>query len=89
MDRTSELSNGAFVTRAGSVLSQKVTQVAVRSEFHDDVQRAVLSAAAEQIENVGVLADHFHHLHFRDEIHQLSVSVALYSNNDRAGQKEI
>ena len=60
-----------------AVLAQKVAQVSVRSEFDDDVEWAVLSAAAEQIENVGVFADHLHHLHFRDEVHQFRVRVAL------------
>lgn len=78
MDRTSELSDGAFVTRAGSVLAKKIAQVSVRCEFNDDVERSVLSAAAQQIENIGVFANHLHHLHFGYEVHQFRVGVTLY-----------
>ena len=59
------------------MLPEEVAQVAVRCELDDDVERAVLRAAAQQVEDVDVLADHLHHLHFRDEVHELRVRVAL------------
>ncbi len=74
---TSKLADSPLVTRAGSVLAQKVAQVSVRSELDDDVEGTVLRAAAEQVENIDVLADHLHHFHFGDEVHEFRVRVAL------------
>lgn len=57
---------------------QEVAQVPVGRELHDDVERPVLRAAAEQVDDVDMLADHLHHLHLRDQRHHLRVRVALW-----------
>ena len=43
---------------------QKVPQVAILGKLHYHVQGSVLGANSQQVDNVHVLAYHFHHVHF-------------------------
>ena len=52
----------------------------------DDVERAVLRADPEQVDDVDdvlVAADHLHHVHLGDEVDHLLVGVALLQHLDR------
>lgn len=60
-----------------AMVPQELPQVPVGRVLHDDVERAVLRAAAQQVDDVHVLADHFHHLHLGYQRHHLRVRVAL------------
>lgn len=66
-----------FVTRRRPVLSQEIPEVAVLREFHQDEQRPVLCAAPQQVDDVHVFADHFHHFHLRHQIHHFGVGVSV------------
>lgn len=67
----------------GSLLAEVVAQVAVRRVLDYDVQRAILRAAAQQVDDVDVPPDHLHHLHLRHQVHHLGVRVALLEHLDR------
>ena len=77
MNRTSELTDGTFVSRTGAMLTEEIAQVAVRCVFYNDVKWSVLCTAAQQVENIRVFANHLHHLHFRNQIHQFRIRVTL------------
>lgn len=65
------------VGSAEAVTPQEVLEVAVRGVLHDYVQWAVLAAAAEQVDDVDVLANHLHHLHLADQVLDVGVRVTL------------
>lgn len=49
-----------------------------RKEQTRQLRRAApLGTAAQQIDNVRMAANHFHHFHFTDQNHQFSVGMAL------------
>jgi len=61
------------------VLAEEVPEVAVEGVLHHDEQRPVLGAAAEQVDDVDVLADHFHHFHFGHQVHHFRIRVTLWN----------
>ena len=74
---------GALVARGWSAFAQKVPQVTVLRKLNDDVERPVLGAHPQQVDDVDVAADHLHHVHLGDEVDHLGVRVSLLQHLDR------
>ena len=71
------------------LLPQEVSQIAEVGKLDDDVDRAVLCAHPQQVDNVLVLADRLHQVHFGHEVNHVVVRVAFFQHlhgHGRAGQ---
>ena len=61
----------------GATIAQEVAQVAIGGVLEDDVDGAVLGAAAEQVDDVPVLSHHLHHFHFLYQVRHLPIRCVI------------
>jgi hypothetical protein len=63
-----------------AMFSKIIPQVSIGCIFNDDKQRATLAATAQQIDDIHMFSNHFHHFHLTNQIFDIRVSVVLCKN---------